>query len=112
MGTAWKLNDFFSDPFQPYFVDLNDVTLALTDADAVDVGDDDVVEDDLLYLVSDHCERKLIGEVSPPSSHVLASIPASKMAVMAMMMMELLWWLVNNDDRMCVWYVLPSLSFQ
>ena len=64
------------------------MTLALTDADAVDVvGDDDVVEDDLLYLVSDqHCERKLIGEVSPPSSHVLASIPASKMAVMAMMM--------------------------
>ena len=66
---------------------MNDVTLALTDAGAVDVvGDDDVVEDDLLYLVSDHCERKLIGEVSPPSSHVLASIPASKMAVMAMMM--------------------------
>ena len=63
------------------------MTLALTDADAVDVvGDDDVVEDDLLYLVSDHCERKLIGEVSPPGSHVLASIPASKMAVMVMMM--------------------------
>ena len=65
------------------------MTLAQTDADAdaVDVvGDDDVVEDDLLYLVSDHCERKLIGEVSPPSSHVLASIPASKMSVMAMMM--------------------------
>ena len=66
---------------------MNDVTLALTDADADAVDDDDdVVEDDLLYLVSDHCERKLIGEVSPPSSHVLASIPASKMAVMAMMM--------------------------
>ena len=64
------------------------MTLALTDADAVDVVDDDdvVVEDDLLYLVSDHCERKLIGEVSPPGSHVLASIPASKMAVMVMMM--------------------------
>ena len=68
------------------------MTLALTDAgaDAVDVvgdsDDDDMVEDDLLYLVSDHCERKLIGEVSPPGSHVLASIPASKMAVTAMMM--------------------------
>ena len=63
------------------------MTLALTDADAVDdVGDDDVVEDDLLYLVSDQSERKLIGEVSPPGSHVPASIPASKMAVMAMMM--------------------------
>ena len=65
------------------------MTLALNDADAdaVDVvGDDDVVEDDLLYLVSDQSERKLIGEVSPPSSHVPASIPASKMAVRAMMM--------------------------
>ena len=66
------------------------MTLALTDADAVDdvdvVGDDDVVDDDLLYLVSDQSERKLIGEVSPPSSHVPASIPASKMAVRAMMM--------------------------
>ena len=59
------------------------MTLALTDADAVDVvGDDDVVEDDLLYLVSDQSERKLIGEVSPPGSHVPASIPALKMAVM------------------------------
>ena len=67
---------------------MDDITLALTDADADAVDDDDdVVEDDLLYLVSDqHCERKLIGEVSPPSSHVLASIPASKMSVMAMMM--------------------------
>ena len=61
--------------------------MALTDADAVDVvGDDDVVDDDLLYLVSDQSERKLIGEVSPPGSHVPASIPASKMAVRAMMM--------------------------
>ena len=50
---------------------------------AIDVvGDDDVVEDDLLYLVSDQSERKLIGEVSPPGSHVPASIPALKMAVM------------------------------
>ena len=64
------------------------MTLALNDAVDVDVvGDDDLVEDDLLYLVSDqHCERKLIGEVSPPGSHVPASIPASKMAVRAMMM--------------------------
>ena len=65
------------------------MTLALNnaDADAVDVvGDDDVVEDDLLYLVSDQSERKLIGEVSPPCSHAPASIPASKMAVRAMMM--------------------------
>ena len=55
------------------------MTLAQTDADAVDVvGDDDVVEDDLHYLVSDHCERKLIGEVSPPGSHVPPQSPPQR----------------------------------